>query len=82
MGHEALTAVALHADQSADRAMESFVRPAERRSLRKQAAFWWAKRAAKPLAARNKWRRAIRAPKSGPGDVCALREPRTGRHAK
>jgi HEAT repeats len=40
MGHEALTAVALHADQSADRAMESFVRPAEREALRKQAAFW------------------------------------------
>jgi hypothetical protein len=40
MGHEALKAVALHADQSADRAMESFVRSTEREALRKQAAFW------------------------------------------
>jgi hypothetical protein len=40
MGHEALTAIALHADESADRAMESFVRPTERESLRKQASFW------------------------------------------
>jgi len=40
MGHEALTAIALHADESAERAMESFVRPTEREDLRKQAAFW------------------------------------------
>ena len=39
-GHEALTAIALHADQSADRALESFVRPDQREQLRKQAAFW------------------------------------------
>jgi len=38
--HEALTAIALHADESADRALESFVRPDEREELRKQAAFW------------------------------------------
>jgi len=36
----ALTAIALHADEAADRALESFVRPEERESLRKQAAFW------------------------------------------
>jgi HEAT repeat protein len=36
----ALTAIALHADDSADRAMESFVRPDEREELRRQAAFW------------------------------------------
>jgi HEAT repeat protein len=40
LGHQALTAVALHADDSADRAMESFVRPTEHEPLRKQAAFW------------------------------------------
>ncbi len=39
-GRQALTAIALHADDSADRALESFVRPAEREELRKQAAFW------------------------------------------
>jgi hypothetical protein len=36
----ALTAIALHADESADRAMESFVRPDQREELRRQAAFW------------------------------------------
>ncbi len=40
VGQGALTAIALHADESADRALESFVRPEERESLRKQAAFW------------------------------------------
>jgi hypothetical protein len=40
VGQGALTAIALHADESADRAMESFVRPDEREALRKQAAFW------------------------------------------
>jgi HEAT repeat protein len=40
LGHEALTGVALHAEESTDRAMESFVRPTEREALRKQAAFW------------------------------------------
>ena len=36
----ALTAIALHAGPEADRAMESFVAPQQRESLRKQAAFW------------------------------------------
>ena len=40
MGHEALTAIALHDDESANRALESFIRPTERESLRKQASFW------------------------------------------
>ena len=40
LGHESLTAIALHADESADRALESFVRPSEREELRKQASFW------------------------------------------
>jgi HEAT repeats len=35
-----LTAIALHADPSADRAMESFVAPDEPVSLRKQTSFW------------------------------------------
>jgi HEAT repeat protein len=36
----ALTAIALHADESADRAMESFVHPDQREELRRLAAFW------------------------------------------
>lgn len=40
IGSGALTAIALHADASADRAMESFVLPEQREELRKQAAFW------------------------------------------
>jgi len=40
IGHGALTAIALHADASADRAMESFVSPQQREELRRQAAFW------------------------------------------
>jgi len=36
----ALTAIALHADASADRALESFVAPEQREALRRQAAFW------------------------------------------
>jgi HEAT repeat protein len=40
LSHAALTAIALHADDSADRALESFVRPDEREALRKQTAFW------------------------------------------
>jgi len=40
LGRESLTAIALHADESADRALESFVRPTEREELRKQTAFW------------------------------------------
>ena len=40
IGHGALTAIALHADASADRAFESFVKPGQPEELRKQAAFW------------------------------------------
>ena len=40
VGHGALTAIALHADASADQAMESFVKPEQREELRRQAAFW------------------------------------------
>jgi hypothetical protein len=40
IGHGALTAIALHADTSADRALASFVKPDQREELRKQAAFW------------------------------------------
>jgi hypothetical protein len=36
----ALTAIALHADDSADRALESFVRPDQSESLRKHTSFW------------------------------------------
>jgi HEAT repeat protein len=36
----ALTAIALHADASADRAFGSFVTPEQREGLRRQAAFW------------------------------------------
>ncbi len=38
--HGALTAIALHADPVADRALESFTRTGEPESLRKQTAFW------------------------------------------
>jgi hypothetical protein len=38
--HSALTAIALHADPAADRALESFTRSGEPESLRKQTAFW------------------------------------------
>ena len=40
IGHGALTAIALHGDASADRALESFVTPEQQESLRRQAAFW------------------------------------------
>jgi len=40
VGNGALTAIALHADTSADKAMESFVAPEQREELRRQAAFW------------------------------------------
>jgi HEAT repeat protein len=39
-GHQALTAIALHADDSAETALESFVRPDSPDELRKQTAFW------------------------------------------
>ncbi len=40
IGNGALTAIALHADASADRALESFVMPEQREELRRQSAFW------------------------------------------
>jgi HEAT repeat protein len=40
IGNGALTAIALHADGSADRALESFIKPERKESLRRQAAFW------------------------------------------
>ena len=40
LGQGALTAIALHADSSAGRAFESFVKPEQREELRRQAAFW------------------------------------------
>jgi hypothetical protein len=40
IGHGALAAIALHADASADRVMESFAAPTQPEELRKQAAFW------------------------------------------
>ena len=40
IGQGALIAIALHADASADRALESFVAPQQREELRRQAAFW------------------------------------------
>jgi hypothetical protein len=40
IGNGALTAISLHADASADRALESFVTPEQREGLRRQAAFW------------------------------------------
>jgi HEAT repeat protein len=40
LGNSALMAIALHADSSADRAFESFVKPDQSQGLRKQAAFW------------------------------------------
>ena len=38
--HSALTAIALHADSAADRALESFTQPGQPESLRRQTAFW------------------------------------------
>jgi len=40
IGNGALTAIALHADGSADQALDSFVKPDQREGLRRQAAFW------------------------------------------
>jgi HEAT repeat protein len=39
-GHQALSAIALHADDSAEAALESFTRPDSPDELRKQTAFW------------------------------------------
>jgi len=36
----ALTAIAMHGDSSADKAMNSFVEPSQPESLRKQTVFW------------------------------------------
>jgi HEAT repeat protein len=40
LGNGALTAIALHADASADQALESFVKADQREGLRRQTAFW------------------------------------------
>ncbi len=40
IGNGALTAIALHADASSDRALESFVAPEQGEGLRRHAAFW------------------------------------------
>lgn len=40
IGHGALTAIALHADSAADRALESFTATEQPEPLRRQAAFW------------------------------------------
>jgi HEAT repeat protein len=40
IGNGALTAIALHADASADRALEFFVTPEQREELRRHTAFW------------------------------------------
>ena len=40
-GHAALTAIAMHADASADRAMEALAKPDQPSSLRRQVAFWF-----------------------------------------
>jgi hypothetical protein len=40
LGNGALTAIALHAGVSADRALESFVAPDQKEALRRQTAFW------------------------------------------
>jgi hypothetical protein len=40
IAHGTLTAIAMHADASADRALESFVMPEQPENLRRQTAFW------------------------------------------
>jgi HEAT repeats len=40
IGHGALTAIAMHADVAADRALEGFTHPDQPSSLRRQTAFW------------------------------------------
>jgi hypothetical protein len=47
-GDGALTAIALHGDPAADRAMESFVAPQQNEHLRKQAVFWLGAARGKP----------------------------------
>src|SRR2546425_13027792 len=48
IGHGALTAIALHVDPSADRALESFIKPEQTEGLRRQAAFLMGAARAKP----------------------------------
>jgi HEAT repeat protein len=48
LGNGALTAIALHADASADRAFESFIKPDQNQGLRRQAAFWMGAARGKP----------------------------------
>ena len=48
IGDGALTAIALHGDPAADRAMESFVAPNQNEHLRKQATFWLGAARGKP----------------------------------
>jgi HEAT repeat protein len=48
IGHGALTAIALHVDPSADRALESFIKPDQPEGLRRQAAFWLGAARGKP----------------------------------
>jgi len=48
IGNGALTAIALHADASADRVLESFTAPEQREGLRRQAAFWMGAARGKP----------------------------------
>src|SRR5262249_17570659 len=40
LSHGALTAIAMHGDDSADKALNSFVEPSQPESLRKQTVFW------------------------------------------
>ena len=40
ISHSALTAIAMHADPAADRALESFVRPSQPEELRRHTVFW------------------------------------------
>jgi len=40
LSHGALTAIAMHGDDSADKVLNSFVEPSQPESLRKQTAFW------------------------------------------
>ena len=48
VGNEALTAIALHADSAADRALESFTAPENPEKLRRQTSFWLGASRGKP----------------------------------
>jgi len=79
VGNGALTAIALHADASADRALESFVTPEQREELRRQARILdggragqrWIDRFAAHGENRSEFGRARAR------GVCAFREPRS-----